>query len=771
MKNCFTRWGIVLTVISFLATLPLAAQNLRIAGDADTLFVCNANRQISLQASPAVYYRWTPAVIFDNPGSATPIARPTSSTWVFVEGLVNGTVERDSVFLSVVAPQINIAPLGIGDVCAGTPVTIVAQNNTHGQGITWEPRESIVNPVGARVIVRPNATTTYTATLQVGTCSVRASVTVNVKPPRVQISTPDTVEICVGTTTRLDASTNTGSAAGLSWSPNNGTLSSTNGFAVLATPRKSTTYIATFTNGGCIVKDSVFVRVDSLPADLSLQKDEDKDPYCQGEIVKLVSPIFDPSLYADITHKWFPNQGFETPDTLYNMVITTQDSVVLFRETRNHGCVDTQFVFIPVIQPKDITITPSDPILCPGEEVRLTASFEGEGDITWEPTDGLSCTTCKNPVARPLTTTNYTITVKEKGCPSTQSVVVTVLPQPPLGLNTTTTICRGDEIQLNFTAGEGVTYTWTTPSDPTFRSTNPLLRVRPLTTTTYNVVAQINECAPTNASITINVVQPADVTLPADRTICPGESVTLTADGTAPAGVQESFRWQFGNQTANTATVTANNIQQSTVFLLDYTYGPNCGTIRKTVRVDVTSVPRVTEFSFDPTTSTTEGVPLGNTISVTATISPANPTGVTYQWSANGKPVSGNGPTIQHAPTEDPTVYTLTIRTTSGCELSFNSPPIRVLQPAFDIPNAFTPDGDGVNDYFNVVSRGAIEIPTFVVFNRWGQVVYNNTDPTNGWDGRVNGKDAPSDVYVYNIVIRFPDGQEFVRRGDVTLLR
>ncbi len=89
----------------------------------------------------------------------------------------------------------------------------------------------------------------------------------------------------------------------------------------------------------------------------------------------------------------------------------------------------------------------------------------------------------------------------------------------------------------------------------------------------------------------------------------------------------------------------------------------------------------------------------------------------------------------------------------------------------FDVPNAFTPDGDGVNDFFNVVYRGKIEITKFNVFNRWGQTVYKNETPTTGWDGRFNGTDSPSDIYVYYIIIKFPDGKEFIKKGDLTLFR
>ena len=65
---------------------------------------------------------------------------------------------------------------------------------------------------------------------------------------------------------------------------------------------------------------------------------------------------------------------------------------------------------------------------------------------------------------------------------------------------------------------------------------------------------------------------------------------------------------------------------------------------------------------------------------------------------------------------------------------------------------------------------GAIRLVDFKVFNRWGQVVYDGTDE-QGWDGRQNGKDSPSDVYAYMATLERLDGSIEVRRGEVALIR
>ena len=86
------------------------------------------------------------------------------------------------------------------------------------------------------------------------------------------------------------------------------------------------------------------------------------------------------------------------------------------------------------------------------------------------------------------------------------------------------------------------------------------------------------------------------------------------------------------------------------------------------------------------------------------------------------------------------------------------------------MPNTFTPNGDGTNDFFSVVGNAEARVVGFRIFNRWGQQVYNNEYPGRGWDGTFNGKPQPTEVYYYQIEVQTPDGP-WTRQGDVTLVR
>jgi gliding motility-associated-like protein len=92
------------------------------------------------------------------------------------------------------------------------------------------------------------------------------------------------------------------------------------------------------------------------------------------------------------------------------------------------------------------------------------------------------------------------------------------------------------------------------------------------------------------------------------------------------------------------------------------------------------------------------------------------------------------------------------------------------------IPNAFTPDGDGVNDILMVRAQGIRTVKNFRIFNRWGQVVFerNNFAPNDvaaGWDGTVGGKPASPDVYVYTCEVVCENDISYTYKGNVSIVK
>ncbi len=131
------------------------------------------------------------------------------------------------------------------------------------------------------------------------------------------------------------------------------------------------------------------------------------------------------------------------------------------------------------------------------------------------------------------------------------------------------------------------------------------------------------------------------------------------------------------------------------------------------------------------------------------------------------------GDTTEHLRIKHPGLYSLTISSGSaGCS---NTDSIEITKDCYlDIPNAFTPNGDGQNDHFFPRQSLAGSIASFKmqIFNRWGLLVFE-TYALNGrgWDGRLNNLDQPSDVYIYSIEIFVNNNHIEKYRGNVTLVR
>ena len=87
-----------------------------------------------------------------------------------------------------------------------------------------------------------------------------------------------------------------------------------------------------------------------------------------------------------------------------------------------------------------------------------------------------------------------------------------------------------------------------------------------------------------------------------------------------------------------------------------------------------------------------------------------------------------------------------------------------------DVPNAFTPQSGDINSKVMVRGFGIAKM-RFIIWNRWGQQVFNTENLLDGWDGRVKGQIQPMDVYAYTLEVEFFDGTKTTKKGDITLIR
>jgi gliding motility-associated-like protein len=123
-------------------------------------------------------------------------------------------------------------------------------------------------------------------------------------------------------------------------------------------------------------------------------------------------------------------------------------------------------------------------------------------------------------------------------------------------------------------------------------------------------------------------------------------------------------------------------------------------------------------------------------------------------------------------PLED-TVYYVTIEDTLGCFSVVSRYEFDVLLLAsVDVPDAFSPNGDSVNEMLFVEGWGIEKVLEFKIFNRWGEMVFETTNPDIGWDGTYKGQDQMADTYTYIVSVK-PYIQEIplTKQGFINLIR
>ncbi|MEO6760384.1 MAG: gliding motility-associated C-terminal domain-containing protein, partial [Saprospiraceae bacterium] len=399
---------------------------------------------------------------------------------------------------------------------------------------------------------------------------------------------------------------------------------------------------------------------------------------------------------------------------------------------------------------------------CKGVTTQLTATSSVPGTFQWNQSAGTG------PVVSvmPDTTTTYTVTFSYgAGCQRVDSVTVQVAGEiAPVVFPTDLSLCPGESVQLNSLVIPGATYAWS--SNPAgFSSTLATPVVSPTQTTQYTVVSTLGNCV---NSRTVQVIVFNDVTLAVsnDTMVCAGESVKLFANGSASG----TYKWTPGAGTGSPFLVHTNPQQaSSTYYQVVYTYGDGC-TLTDSVQVKAIA-------SFDVVilaTPDTNRINLGESIELFAKVAPSQSlNGFTYNWSENNSHLSQNTEKITVKPeSNDSTVtYQVEVISPAGCR-QIATLTFRLVQPLVRFPNAFTPNGDQVNSSFKMlVLEGFATVERMEIYNRWGQKVFESTDPAAAWDGQVDGKDAASDVYACVVRWRRGDGALQIYVGEITLLR
>jgi gliding motility-associated-like protein len=433
--------------------------------------------------------------------------------------------------------------------------------------------------------------------------------------------------------------------------------------------------------------------------------------------------------------------------------------------TGNSGCTETVVHTVPVT----VNQIPSASIHavsegCTGETIRFQSVLQSIDAVTitqWNISNGVTGTGDRFEYVF-TQAGNYTVRLiagTDAGCFDTAVHIIEIRPAPHVTASGDVTYCLGSDAQLNVTGA--ITYQWT-PGNA-LSCTDCANPVTSTTTTTPYVVTgtAANGCTSTD-TVVVTVIHPLNMDVSANDSICIGMSAQLNASGAA------SYIWTPSNTLNNNRipNPVATPTTTTTYRVIGYD-GHNCFTDTAFVVVGVGQYPTV-DLGPDLNLSAGTNHPLTSVVT--------NGPIAIWEWSPPNDLDCADCPQ-PIAYIRDNVTYTVRVVTPYGCDAT-DDVHIKVFctDGQVYIPNAFTPDGDGINDILMVRGTGIARVKTFRIFNRWGEVVFerSNFQPNNpayGWDGKVRGKVAGPDVFVYTAEVICENGTPYTYKGNVSIIK
>ncbi len=583
-------------------------------------------------------------------------------------------------------------------ICQGESVQLTA---TGGVTYSWSPTTGLSNPNISNPIASPSSTTTYTVTTTDSQgCTASASVLITVTPSPSLTVTASPQNICVGQNSILTAN----GASTYSWSTGASTAS------ITVTPTNTTTYSVTGYNGSCSSSATVVVNVST---NLNVTINANPPSVCIGGTSVLTAS-------GASTYSW--STGGSTASITVTPTATTTYTVT---GSSGVGCSNTATVTVSVSSSPTISITAAPPSICIGSTSVLTAN--GSSTYSWSTGGSTSSIT-----VTPTTTTTYTVTGSSGvGCSGTATVSVTVNPLPTVSIDPSqSSICSGTSVILTANSDiSGTSFIWSN------NISGNNITVIPSTTTTYAVTGTTNQGCTGTASVTINVSQPPIIDYTTTQSHCgqsDGNIITNVTGGIPPF----IYQWSNGANTSNLNNIPAGN------YNLTITDANGCSSTINITLVEA-SKPQANFAPKPQITTIDDPIIYFENYSIGAS---------SYQWDfGDGYSSTYFSPTHAY---DFPGVYhvVLSVSDQYGCVDTVGANIIINDITNIFLPNAFTPNGNNINELYNIMGTG-IDPSTFEmrIFDRWGKQLFYTTDYSASWDGTYNGEPVPQGSYIIAI--------------------
>lgn len=395
------------------------------------------------------------------------------------------------------------------------------------------------------------------------------------------------------------------------------------------------------------------------------------------------------------------------------------------------GNVFSDTIHITPAPPVAIDIGP-DRTICPGDTIQINAPT-GFISYLWGPDFNISNLSGASVAVHPSVDTVYFIRVEERpGCYGYDSVRVGLFNVTSIQLGNDTSFCASDSLSVN--AGPGFSnYNWNTGHvQPQIILTQQ---------GTYWVTGTTtDQCSVSDTIRVVNVWPPPMINLGNDGVLCEGTNRLLQP------GVFNQYLWQDGS---NGPVFQASG---TGLYYVTVTDAHQCSAT-DSVRITTMVVPPVNFLGPDTSICNYGNLQLN-----------ANGSFTNYSWNTGS---AANTLTVTA-----PGWYWLRVTDFNGCT-GTDSVLVKEKEciKGFYIPVAFTPNNDGLNDFYYPIIGGRINRYHFTIYNRWGEIVFDSKVPGKGWDGKLNGISQNGDVFVWRCVYELEGAALKQEKGTMLLIR
>lgn len=640
-------------------------------------------------------------------------------------------------------------------ICAGESVTFTANPSGLTQ-YTFSNSGNVVqtsasNTFTSNSLSSPNSISVVATQNGCSSPASNAIVTIVNPIPVVSISSSDANDtICVG-----DNITFTATPAGFNSyeffvAGNSAQNSSANTFTTNALPNGASVYVVP-TNNGCVGNASNAIVTTVIAAPVVTLSVDDND-VCAGEQVVFTA---NPSGYSAYN---FQNNGNTLQNSSSNTFVTNsllQGNSVTVIPT-NVGCVGSVSNAVAVtINPSPSVNAGSDISVC-SDAPDVTLSGFSPAGATWSGAGITNPNGVFSPAVSGVGIFSLALAFTANGCTGRDTLLATVNALPIANAGNDASVCEGGSTTL--TATGGVVYSWQPSGSLSSPSSSSTLATPAISTTYFVTVTDANNCSAVDEVVVS--VNPNPIATFSVLGNCASQPISITNNSTPSNAV---YAWNFGDGNVSTDVQPQHSYVNAGTYTIVLTATLGSCTASISQNVDIAAFPKA-DFVASPllVVQDEEAVAFEN-LSLNAT---------DFVWNFGDGSVDNEVSPLHLY--KDTGTYSVTLIATSqqGCVDTFlRQLYVKVVEKSFFyIPNLFSPNGDGNNDFFQVIAKGVARFD-LRIFNRWGEQVFQSYDVNQPWDGFYKGELCAPGNYAYTLKIMMVNGNSQKRKGSLFLLR